>query len=145
MVIITLLGILAFSAIPRFLNKSVIDIKIQAEQLASDIRYAQSQSLTQGIRYCIDFDTAGARYRLRSGSTCATAVNHPATGNSNYIQLTNVSMSATNISGSYIQFDGRGEPFTFLIPSSDASIRLSASGSFRDILVSPKTGRVIIQ
>ncbi len=144
-VIILLVGILAFTAIPRFLNKGAVDVSVQAEQLASDIRYTQSLSMTQGVRHCIELDTANSRYRLRSGAGCVTAVTHPVTGDANYINLANVTMAAANISGSYIEFDGRGEPFTFVAATSDAVITLNAGGQSRQVRVSPETGRVITQ
>lgn len=144
-VIILLLGILAFTAVPRFLDQGAIDVGVMAEQLANDIRYAQSLSMTRGARHCIELDTGNARYRLRTGSGCATAVTHPVTGNGNYISLSTVSMAAANISGSYIEFDGRGEPFTFVAPTNDAVITLSAGSRSRQVRVSPKTGRVAVQ
>lgn len=143
--IILLVGILAVTAIPRYLDKAAIDVSVMAEQLANDIRYAQSLSMTQGARHCIELNTGNARYRLRTGNSCATAVTHPVTGNGNYINLANVSMAAANISGSYIEFDGRGEPFTLVVSTSDAVITLNAGGQSRQVRVSPETGRVVVQ
>ena len=139
-IVIILLGILAFTALPRDPGRS-IDLGSQADQLASDIRYTHSLSMTQGTRHCVYLDTAQARYQIRK-SSCATPVAHPATGSSGYIVLSNVAMVAANISGDLIEFDGKGRPYTL---SGTAEITLSSGGDSRKVLVSPETGRVVQQ
>ena len=141
--VIVLVGILAFSFSPRFTERT-IELNGQVEQLAGDIRFAQSLSMTHGARYCIFFNAAQSQYQFRN-SSCATAVAHPATGSTAYITLSNTSMALSNISGSYIEFDTKGKPYTFTAPSSNATITLSSSGGTRSVSVSPETGRVLVQ
>jgi len=143
--VIVLVGILAFffSSYPP---EQTIEINGQAEQLAGDIRFAQSLSMTHGTRYCIFFNTAQSQYQFRN-SSCTTAVAHPATGSTAYITLSNVTMALSNLSSSYIEFDTRGKPYTFTASASNATVTLTStsSGTTRSISISPETGRVLVQ
>ena len=141
--VIVLLGILAISIVPRYPGKS-IELNGQIEQLAGDIRFVQSLSMTHGARYCIFFNAGAASYQFRN-TNCSAAVAHPATGSSGYISLSNTTMALNNISGTYIEFDTKGKPYTFTAPASVATITLSSSGDTRSISVSPETGRVLVQ
>lgn len=141
--VIVLLGILAISIVPRYPGKS-IELNGQIEQLAGDIRFAQSLSMTHGARHCIFFNTGAASYQFRN-TNCTTAVAHPATGSSGYVSLSNATMALGNISGSFIEFDTRGKPYTFTAPASNATVTLTSSGETRSVSVSPETGRVLVQ
>jgi MSHA pilin protein MshC len=141
--IIVLMGVLAFSFMPRYPGLT-IELNGQAEQLASDIRFAQSLSMTHGARYCIFFNTAQSQYQFRN-TNCTTAVVHPATGSTAYITFSNVTMALNNISGTYIEFDTKGKPYTFTASATNATVTLTSSGDTRSVSVSPETGRVLVQ
>ena len=94
-VVLLLIGILAFFVLPRT-SQNTLELSSQAEQVATDIRYAQTLSMTRGAalgsqgRYCIFFTATGYQYRNNGNSyatPCTVAVNHPATGSSAAIVL----------------------------------------------------------
>ena len=62
MAVLIITAILAAFLIPRFSDQP-INLAAQAEQLASDIRYVQSLSMTQGQRYRINL-VAGSTYSM---------------------------------------------------------------------------------
>ena len=155
-VVLLLIAILAFVALPR-LSQNTIELSSQAEQVATDVRYAQTLSMTRGAalgsqgRYCIFFTATGYQYRNNGNSyatPCTVAVNHPATGSSAAIVLAGTAVSTTNITnttGNYIEFDTKGQPTSFVAPASDATITLTATGGPRLVVVSPITGKARVQ
>lgn len=139
--IILLLGILAFTAIPRFLDKGAIDVNVMAEQLANDIRYTQSLAMTSGQRNRINL--AATSYQITTSA--GVPVTHPATGSTAAISLGNVSLGGYS---GYIAFDGKGIPYTDVAGtalSTDATITLNSAGDTRQVVVSPQTGRAVVQ
>ena len=145
--IILLVGILAFTAIPRFAGPS-LRVDAQAEQLASDIRYTQTLAMTRGDRFRINLSATG--YQITS-STGANTVVHPGTGSTNAVALNGVTLSGWNppLTNNYVAFDGRGAPYALVTSSTglvaNATITLSGGGSQRDLVISPETGRVVRQ
>ena len=152
-VVLLLIAILAFVALPR-LSQNTIELSSQAEQVATDIRYAQTLSMTRGAalgsqgRYCIFFTATGYQYRNNGNSyatPCTVAVNHPATGSSAAIVLSGTAVSTANLTGNYLEFDTKGQPASFAAPASNATITLSATGGPRTVVVSPVTGMATVQ
>src|SRR5258708_16097891 len=85
--VLLLIGILAFVVLPRT-SQNTLELSSQAEQLATDIRYAQTLSMTRGAalgtqgRYCIFFTATGYQFRHNNNSyatPCTTAVRPPPT------------------------------------------------------------------
>ena len=156
-VVLLLIAVLAFVASPR-LSQNTLELSSQAEQVATDIRYAQTLSMTRGAalgsqgRYCIFFTATGYQFRHNFNSyatPCTTPVNHPATGSPAAIVLSgSTAVSTTNITnttGNYIEFDTKGQPTSFVAPASDATITLTATGGPRVVVVSPITGKARVQ
>ena len=153
-VVLMLLGILAFIVVPR-LSQNTIELSGQAEQVASDTRYAQTLSMTRGAalgsqgRYCIFFTATGYQFRHNGNSyatPCTTAVIHPATGSSAAIVLSGgTALSTANLTGSYCEFDTKGQPTSFIAPAGDATITLTATGGPRTVVISPVTGKARVQ
>src|SRR6266550_6080814 len=117
-VVLLLVAILAFVVLPRF-SQNTIELSGQAEQVASDIRHAQTLSMTRGAalgsqgRYCVFFTATGYQYRHNNNSyatPCTIAVSHPATGSTAAIVLSGTAVAAANLTGSYIEFDAKGQP-----------------------------------
>lgn len=138
---LVLMGILAFSVVPRFLDKGSIDVSATAEQLAGDIRYTQSLAMTSGQRNRINL--AAASYQITTSAGAPVA--HPATGSTAAISLGDVSLGGYS---GYIAFDGKGVPYTDVsgtLLGTPATITLSSGGNTRQVVVSPQTGRVIVQ
>lgn len=146
-VAILLIGLLAYSVIPRYQNRGVFDVNAQAEQLASDIRYTQSLAMTSGQRNRINL--AAASYQITTSAGAPLA--HPATGSTAAISLINVTLTLSGLPNSYIAFDGKGIPYTdivtgTLLGGAGATITLNSPGATsRQIVVSPQTGRVLVQ
>jgi MSHA pilin protein MshC len=152
-VVLLLVGILAFIVLPRS-SENTIQLSSQAEQVAADIRYAQTLSMTRGAalgpqgRYCIFFTATGYQYRNNGNSyatPCTVAVNHPATGSSAAIVLTGTAVSTANLTGNYLEFDTKGQPASLAAPASNATITLTATGGPRTVVVSPVTGKATVQ
>lgn len=145
--IILLVGILAFTAIPRYLNKSVIDASVMAEQLANDIRYTQSLAMTSGQRNRINLTATTYQITTSNGGL----LTHPVTGSTNPIVLNGVTLSGWSppLTNNYVAFDSRGVPFSLVTSSTgltaNATITLSIGGQSRNIVISPETGRVVVQ
>lgn len=144
-VILVLVGIVSALVIPRF-ESAPITVGAQADQLATDIRYAQALAMTRGARYCLYLGTLtnGTSYAIRTGANCATTVTHPATGSST-VDFSDLSYTATNLSTVYIEFDTMGRPTTISPVTSSAQIVLNGNGESRTVAVSGVTGRVVIQ
>lgn len=144
-VIILLVGALAFIAVPRYLNKGAIDVSAMAEQLANDIRYTQSLAMTSGQRNRINLTATTYQITTSSGGP----VVHPVTGSAGPITLNNVTLSVNPaLANSYIGFDSKGIPYTDM-PANTAlaattTITLTAGGNTRNVVVSPQTGRVTV-
>ena len=152
-VVLLLVAILAFAVSPRF-SENTLELSSQAEQVATDIRYAQTLSITRGAalgsqgRYCIFFTATGYQYRNNGNSyatPCTVAVAHPATGSSTAIVLAGTAVSTANLTGNYLEFDTKGQPTSLAAPLSDATITLTATGGPRTVVVSPVTGRARVQ
>jgi prepilin-type N-terminal cleavage/methylation domain-containing protein len=152
-VVMLVVGILAAFAVPR-LSQNTIELSGQAEQVARDILYAQTLSMTRGAalggqgRYCILFTATGYQFRNNGNSyatPCTTPVAHPATGSPAAIVLSGGTAVATaNLTGSYIEFDTKGQPTSFA-GAGNATITLTATGGPRTVLVSPVTGKTTVQ
>ena len=152
-VVLLLIGILAFFVLPRT-SQNTLELSSQAEQVATDIRYAQTLSMTRGAalgtqgRYCIFFTATGYQYRNNGNSyatPCTVAVNHPATGSSTAIVLAGTAVATANLTGNYLEFDTKGQPASFAAPASNATITLTATGGPRTVVVSPVTGKATVQ
>ena len=145
--IIVLVALLAFMAIPRLPGPS-LGVDSQAEQLAAEIRYTQSLSMTRGDRYRINLTSAS--YQITDSGGVNPEV-HPGTSSTNPVLLDGVALSGYNppLTNNYVAFDGRGVPYTVYNSStgmtSNATITLSAGGSTRTVVISPETGRVVVQ
>jgi len=146
-VIILLLGILAFTAVPRFLDKDAVDVSVVAEQLANDIRYTQSLAMASGQRNRINLTTTTYQITTSSGGL----LTHPATGSANPIVLNGITLSGWSppLTNNYVAFDGLGVPYSLVTSSTglvgNATITLSCGGHTRSIVNSPETGRVLGQ
>ena len=144
-VIIILVALLAFTAMPRLPGPS-LDVDSQAEQLAAEIRYTQSLSMTRGDRYRVNLTAAG--YQITDSGGLNPEV-HPGTSSTNPVALDGVSLGGYNppLTSSYVAFDGRGIPYVDASTtlSANATITLTGGGATRTIVISPETGRVALQ
>lgn len=134
--VILLISIIAATAISLFPGKAV-ELGAQAQQLAGDIRYVQSLSMTRGARHSIVLQANGYSIANASG-----AVAHP--GGSASITLRGITL--TFPSASYA-FDGKGVPYAGSTAlATDATITLTdtASSQTRSVVITQQTGRVSV-
>jgi MSHA pilin protein MshC len=132
-----------------------LNLGAQTEQLASDLRYTQALAMTQGQRYCLKI--AGSTYQIINSATNTAII--LAFGNSSVTLGNSITFGAiVPASTSMFVFGGSGIPYystsstcttanalAATALSSNASIQLTAAGQTVTILISPETGRVLIQ
>ena len=103
--------------------------------------------MTSGQRNRINLTTATYQITTSSGGL----LTHPVTGNANPISLNGVILSGWSppLTNNYVAFDSRGTPYSLVTSStgltSNATITLSTGGQVRNVVISPETGRVIVQ
>jgi prepilin-type N-terminal cleavage/methylation domain-containing protein len=149
LMVLVVAAIVAVIVLPRMENDPLL-VATQAEQLAGDIRYVQSLSMSQGQRYLLRV-LSSTTYELEVKG--GAQIPHP-TGVPSPITLGSaVTMSAVPTTASCpsgcIGFDGQGIPYSDLTVStalaSAATITLTGNSTIRIITVSPETGRVLVQ
>jgi len=152
LIVIVLVGIISAIAVPRMSNDPLV-VATQAEQLAADIRYAQSLAMTQAAtasaqaRYRINFVSASTYTFTRADGT---AVPHPSTGSTAATSLSSgvtMTLPPTGLANSLVGFDGRGIPYTDAAVSAaalgaTATITLTKNAYVRTVTVAPQTGLV---
>lgn len=149
-VTLIVVAILAATFAPRLASES-INVGALAEQLAGDIRYVQSLSMTEGKRHCINLTAPSTSYSLTTDlllAACPTAVTHPATGSSTVQLISGASItSVTNLPNGFAAFNGKGIPYTDAATTlaADAVITLTIGPDSRTVSISTQTGRVIVQ
>jgi prepilin-type N-terminal cleavage/methylation domain-containing protein len=140
--VMVVIAIIAAIALPRMGNDPVL-VSTQAEQLAGDIRYVQSLSMSQGQRYLLRV-LSSTTYELEVKG--GAQIPHP-TGIASPIAFG--SAITANPNNFIIGFDGLGIPYTDVNVSSalgsTATITLTRDSATRTVTVSPETGRVFVQ
>lgn len=125
-VVLIILGVLAFVAIPR-LNTGSLKVVPIAEEIAAEMRYAQNLALTRARAH--SFERSGNTISI-NGSAGATL----STGESSRA-FDNVSLSGDTS----IQFDPR------FGKTDGGSVTVSGGGSSATVVVEGETGYVYIQ
>jgi prepilin-type N-terminal cleavage/methylation domain-containing protein len=148
--LIIVIVVVSILAIIPFLNwpSSSISLDGQAQQLANDIRYAQSLSMTKAQRYRLVITTGSSSYQILN--TAGTAVRF-ASGNTTVTLNSGISFGTlSNLPNSLIAFDGNGIPYTTTgspgtALAANASIPLQSSGNTKTVVITPLTGKVNVQ
>jgi len=124
-----------------------MSLAAQAEQLANDIRYTQALAMTKGQRFYL-IQASSTTYQIKDSA--GTAVKF-ATGNTTVTLNAGTTFGTlTNLPNSLVTFDGKGTPYTDTTSpgtalATAATIPLTANGQTESVVISPETGRVIIQ
>ena len=119
MMVVVLIGILAVSVVPKFVDTSGISLVGAAAMVAADIRYTQELAMSTNSSKTIVFTTSNDNYTVDSRN-----VDLPS----------KVSIS----SGMTFTFNSLGEPTT----GGGSSVTLSAGAETKTITVENYTGRV---
>jgi prepilin-type N-terminal cleavage/methylation domain-containing protein len=117
-----------------------IELNIQAHQIASDIRYTQSLSMSMNKRYRIYFYTND--YSIKDNND--VSIRHPATHTTNNIALgTGISFTKPP-TPNCIAFDGRGTPCDCTTGNvlGDSIVSLAAGAETDNITILQTTGYV---
>jgi prepilin-type N-terminal cleavage/methylation domain-containing protein len=143
LVVISILWIFTYFSLQDITN----NLEGQAQQIANDIRYAQSLSMTRGQRYRWVRASATTYQILNASGSPVTMIK----GNTTVTLNSAISFGTlTNLPSNLIAFDGLGTPYIdTALPgtalSSTANITLTAGGQTKTIIISPGTGRVSVQ
>jgi len=145
-IVIIVLGILSKGVYMQW-TAGTINLGAQADQLAGDIRYTQSLSMSKNQRYRL-VKISSTSYQITNSA--GTAIIYP--NGQNTITLKNgiTFGSFTNLPNSLIAFDSNGIPYSDTTSpgtalSSTASMTLTASSETKTISIAPTTGQVSIQ
>jgi hypothetical protein len=114
-----LIGILAVSVIPKFVDTSAISLQGGAAMVEADIRYTQELAMSTHSPKTITFTTNDTFYTVNS-------------------QTMNLPSRVSISSGATFTFNSLGEPTT----GGGSSVQITAGGSTKTITVESYTGRV---
>ena len=121
-----------------------IEVSAMAQQLASDIRYTQSLSMTKGVRYHL-ISTGTNTYQILNAS--GTPITF-AMGSTTMTMGAGISFNgATNLPNSLIAFDGWGAPYVDTANTSLTAagvITLTSGTQSQTVTITPVTGRVTV-
>ncbi len=126
---------------------STINLDGQIHQLANDLRYTQTLSMTTGQRYRW-VKTSSTTYQIVNFSGTPITL---ALGNTTLTLNSGITFGTlTNLPNNLIAFDGLGAPYTDAASpgtalSSTASIVLTAGGATKTVSITPETGSVAVQ
>ncbi len=148
--VIMVIAIISLLAIMPFFNfpSASLNLDGQAQQLANDIRYTQSLSMTKAQRYRLVITTGSSSYQILN--TAGTAARF-ASGNTTVTLNSGISFGTlTNLPNNLIAFDGNGIPYTTTgspgtALAANATIPLQSSGSTKTVVILPLTGKVNVQ
>ena len=164
MIVVVILGIVAAAAMPNFSSTNEKKLDTAANEVATAIRFAQSEAIRTKTSYGISIDVANERLRVyRSPSTTAVYdVYHPVDKKLYDLQLKTdaytdgvdvVSVSfvfgSSYSSSTNLDFSAEGVP-KYTSAGTDymltmGSLTLAYQGQQRMITIAPMTGRVTVQ
>lgn len=126
--IIVILGIISFIALPRLGSLGAYDVRLASQDLIEAIRYAQAQSMTKTGANQFQIAISNTGYRVTQAGVDIT---HPISGAASYTEDAS-EWSDVNVSASgTISFDGRGKPtctsYSACTTPSDTNVTLTIS------------------
>lgn len=140
-VVILIIGILAFVAVPDFVHTKVI-AEYEARRVLNDIRYAQALSMATGQRYRW-VRTSSTTYQITNQA--GTAIAMPEGGTTASLSGGSTFGALTNLPGNLIAFDSMGVPYTnTAIPgtplAATATIPVTGDGNTATVSITQSTG-----
>lgn len=132
-IILVLVGLLSVVAIPVFLNEE-LRVVPAAEQIAGEIRYAQSLAMTHGDSY--SFNVSGNTFSISKGAGGSVALSN--------------GDAAGSFDGLSLSIDGGGSgsvTFSSLFGQADSAhtVQVTGGGASASVSVSAETGYVRVQ
>ncbi len=140
--VLLLVSVLVIAASAGWPDREV-NLDAQAQQLAGDIRYVQSLSMSRGQRFRINFFVNSYNMSDRGGATIA----HPVVGVADVMFDSGIALGTTN---NFLVFDGKGVPHSdAALPGTplgaNAVVTLTLGADSRTLIISRETGRVLVQ
>ena len=152
--LISILGILVLVAIPDRSSIDEVSLRAAARRLASDLRYAQGESMARRVRHGVRFDVAGKRYAVVATGRGEPVEDPGARGHALEVDFTSASAfrGVTLVSAS---FDGSPEvSYDYFGVPCDLAAReirhpgivvLACGGRTATVEVAPGTGKVRVR
>ena len=155
--VVVILGIAAFMAIPTVSSAADIQVRAAGNRIAADIDYAKSMAITHQRAYTVVFDPANESYDIRvepAGSS--DVIDHPVNPGAYVIDFsTESSLDRVDLvdadfdsdSDHAITFDYLGSPYSGMDTSSplnSGQITLTADNFTLVVNVEPVTGYVTV-
>jgi prepilin-type N-terminal cleavage/methylation domain-containing protein len=143
--VISIIGILSVFAFFALQNTSM-NIGAQAQQIANDLRYAQSLAMAKGERYRW-VKTSSNTYQIQNNAGTAITLN---LGNTTVTLNGRIVFGTlTNLPNNLVNFDGFGAPYSDTATpgaalSSNATIPITSGSSTQTITITAETGGVSV-
>jgi type II secretory pathway pseudopilin PulG len=139
-IVLLTISIIAIVAFPK-VSYQAVTVNYVAQQILSDIRYAQILSSYQGQTYSW-VKVSATTYQIKNAAGTAIMLSNGSTTQTLY---SGVSISSlTNLPNNYILFGTDGTPYTSSSPltslASTAVVNLSDGSSSKTVQISPQTG-----
>lgn len=153
LIVIAIIAIAAFTAIPMMSSAASVQIRSAANMLTADLEYAKSMAISRAQNYSVVFDVSADSYWIekQDGSKLLHPVkkgflyeiNFQTDSRLNKVDIVDVDFDTT----SEVKFDYLGSPLNGSGgPLLDSGvIRLQAGGTTTTVTVEPVTGFVSIQ
>ncbi len=152
LIVISIIMIVALTAIPMMSSAASVQIRSAANMLTADLEYAKSMSISRAQNYSVVFDKDAESYRIEDQD--GIVIPHPVKkgfgyvidfqndGRLNKVDIVDADFDAT----SEIKFDYLGSPYNGSdSPLNSGVISLQAGGTTTTVTVEPVTGFISIQ
>lgn len=136
--VIMILGILAFTAVPRFMDRGSVDARGFFDQAQSVIRYAQKSAVAR--RSVIFVQIAADTIRVCFDAACTNPIPDPANAGGSLIVNVPNGVMVNPPASSTFGFDALGRPVDAALAAMVASLTVGIAS--RNITIEPETGYV---
>ncbi len=152
LIVIAIIAIAAFTAIPMMSSAASVQIRSAANMLTADLEYAKSMSISRAQNYSVVFDKNTESYWIEDQDDNKLLhpvkkgffyeINFQNDGRLNKVDIVSADFDGT----SEVKFDYLGSPYNGSGgPLNSGVIRLQAGGTTTTVTVEPVTGFVSIQ
>lgn len=143
-VVISLVGLLALVAVPRFAGRDEVELRAAARRVAADLRWAQARAIATRTRHGVVFDAATGRYTVYRGAPSTPADDFLRPGSPMRRGVEPVTLVSADFDGApRVEFDSMGVPWSASGElTAPGRVVLAVSGAADTVVVEPLTGRI---
>jgi len=144
-IVMALIGILAFVVVPRFSARDGVNARVAARQLATDLRYAQARAIATRVRYGVAFEVTSGSWTVyrQTPATPADDFLRPGTPMQRHPEGVTITTAEFD-GGDRVEFDSMGTPRSAGGELFAAGTVILAAGAVSDtVRVTPITGSVV--